>query len=105
MAGRSRRSEIVLDFDPSLISRLTQQTEEVLFGKQPDGGRALRRAVRAAWNNELTDCQKRCLDLYYRERHTMKEIAQIRGVSVPTVSRTLRRARNRLRRVLQYYVL
>ena len=105
MPGQSRRSEVVLEFDSSLIRRLSQQTEEVLFGQQPDGGRALRRAVRAAWNTELTDCQKRYLLLYYSDLRTMKQIAQMHGVTVPTVSRTLRRARDRLRRVLQYYIL
>lgn len=95
----------MLEFDPSLIRRLAQQTEETLYGQQPDGGKTLRRAVRAAWNTELTDCQKCYLLLYYRDLHTMKEIAEMQGVTVPTVSRTLRRARNRLRRVLQYYIL
>ena len=34
----------------------------------------------------------------------MVEIAEAYGVTVPTVSRTLKRARSRIRRILQYYL-
>ena len=102
---RVRVSETVLEFDPALVRGLAEQTDSDLFGQQADGGRTVLRAVRSAWDNELTDCQQRYLSLYYRDRLTMKEIAQLHGVNTATVSRTLRRARNRLQRVLQYYIL
>ena len=48
--------------------------------------------------------QRRYLLMYYNEVMTMREIAERCGVDITTVSRTLRRARMRLRRVLQYYL-
>mgnify|MGYP002626882745 CR=1 FL=1 len=60
--------------------------------------------MRASWNCELTDTQRRYLLHYYQDAMTMQEIASRYGVNIATVSRTLKRARQRLRRVLQYYV-
>lgn len=73
----------------------------------PEGGderrakllRALRRAVRG----ELTPRQAECVRLYYGERATDREIAARLGVTTPTVSRHLGKARARLGRVLRYY--
>ena len=62
------------------------------------------RAVRLAWQRELSETQRRYLDLYYRKAMTTYAIAEQCGVTQPTVSRTLARARNRLRKVLQYYI-
>jgi len=88
-----------MDFDPGLIYRLTHEDE-----LRPDMQRPLLRALRLAWQRELTDCQRRYLTHYYRDTMTMREIAARYGVNTATVSRTLSRARNRLRRVLQYYI-
>lgn len=57
-----------------------------------------------AWDRELTKTQRKYLLMYYQEVMTMQEIADCCGVDRATVSRTLRRARLRLRRVLQYYI-
>lgn len=62
------------------------------------------RLVRQAWSCELTDCQRSYLLCYYQDAMTMREIAESFGVTVPTVSRTLKRARARLRKILQYYL-
>ena len=51
---------------------------------------------------ELTAEQKETLCAYYLENLTLDEIARCRGVTKPTVWRTLRRAVNKLRRLLQY---
>ena len=58
----------------------------------------LQRAMEA----ELTAVQKETLCAYYLENLTLDEIARCRGVTKPTVWRTLRRAENKLRRLLQY---
>ena len=94
----------MLEYDPAIVRRLTQQSDRGHLAELPDGGRVLIRAVRAAWTSELTPCQKRYMLLYYRDLHTMQEIADFYGVNVGTVSRTLTRARNRLRRVIRYYL-
>lgn len=91
----------MLEFDPELVRRLSAQTERRVFGAEPDPGAV--RALRSCWQTELTECQRRYLLHYYRDCMTMRAIAEQYGVTVPTVSRTLARARCRLRRILKYY--
>ena len=58
----------------------------------------LRRVIEA----ELTPCQKQTLTAYYFRQLTIPQIARDRGVYKSTVSRTLHRAENKLRRYLKY---
>ena len=58
----------------------------------------LRRVIEA----ELTPCQKQTLTAYYFRQLTIPQIAKEQGVNKSTVSRTLRRAEQRLRRYLKY---
>ena len=58
--------------------------------------------LQRAMDTELTAAQKETLCAYYLENLTLDEIARRRGVTKPTVWRTLRRAENKLRRLLQY---
>ena len=51
---------------------------------------------------ELTQLQRETLTDYYFHRMTIPEITARRGVHKSTVSRTLHRAENRLRRYLKY---
>ena len=62
----------------------------------------LRRNLRRARSEALTPRQAQLLVLYYDRGKTVRGIAQELGVSPSTVSRTLSRARRRLRRCLQY---
>lgn len=62
----------------------------------------LRRQLRLARVRELTPRQREFLDRYFDDGLTMQEIAEESGVNPSTVSRTLRRAKERLRRALQY---
>lgn len=62
----------------------------------------LRRSLRAARTAELTPRQAELLRLHIDEGLSMREIARRQGVSPSTVSRTLGRARERLRRCLRY---
>lgn len=62
----------------------------------------LRRNLRIARENELTDRQQVMLELYFDQGLTMAEIARYLDVHRSTVSRTLQRARERLREHLQY---
>ena len=95
----------MLAFDPEVVRRLARSTEESLFaGREPEERRQILRLVRKAWDTELTACQRKYLLCYYQDTMTMREIAEQFGVSVQTVSRTLKRARCRLRHVLQYYL-
>ena len=60
--------------------------------------RNLPRAVAA----ELTPNQQRILELYIEQGLTMTRIATLLGVNKSTVSRTLKRALQRLERCLKY---
>ena len=62
----------------------------------------MKRNLRIAREKELTPRQRCMLELYYDQQMAGTEIAQELRVNVSTVSRTLQRARNRLRRYLQY---
>ena len=58
--------------------------------------------VRRVIQEELTPLQRETLTAYYFHRQTIPQIAADRGVNKSTVSRTLRRAENKLRRYLKY---
>ena len=51
---------------------------------------------------ELTPLQRETLVAYYFQEQKIAQIAQDRGVNKSTVSRTLRRAEEKLRRYLRY---
>ena len=62
----------------------------------------LLRNLRKARVQELTPRQQEVLSLRYEQNMRITEIAQHLGLNRSTVSRTLRRAQERLRRCLQY---
>lgn len=62
----------------------------------------LRRNLRDARLDELTPRQAELLRLRFDEGLSVREIARRQGVSPSTVSRTLKRAKERLHRCLRY---
>ena len=62
----------------------------------------LRRSLRRAREQELTPRQRQTLELYFDQGMTIPQIAGALGVNPSTVSRTLRRAKDRLYRCLRY---
>ena len=62
----------------------------------------LRRKLRQAREKELTPCQQRVVELCFEKGMTVTQAAELLQVAPSTVSRTLRRAKDRLRRCLQY---
>lgn len=62
----------------------------------------LRRNLRKAREQELTDRQRQMLRMYYDEGKSMTKIAMSLRVNKSTVSRTIARGRSRLYRYLQY---
>ena len=62
----------------------------------------LRTKLRYARSAELTQRQQQLLRMYFEEGKTMPQIARELHVSCSTVSRTLRRARERMYRCLRY---
>ena len=62
----------------------------------------LRRGLRRAREQELTPRQREMVFLYYDRGLKMSQIAQKLGVNRSTVSRTVKRAKQRLYRCLRY---
>ena len=62
----------------------------------------LRQNLRRARQQELTPRQQQVLTLYYDQGMNMTQIAQTLGFNCSTVSRTIRRAKQRLYRCLRY---
>ena len=58
--------------------------------------------VQRVIKEELTELQRQTLTAYNIHRQTIPQIARERGVNKSTVSRTLRRAEEKLRRYLRY---
>ena len=58
--------------------------------------------IRMALDTELTPRQRQLVELYYLRQMCMKDIASELGIDESTVSRTLKRAKLRLRRCLKY---
>lgn len=63
---------------------------------------AVLRVLRRAMEGELTQRQRQCLELYYFQGLTQEEAACKLGVTAATVSRHIKRARERLQQVLVY---
>ena len=58
--------------------------------------------VKRVIDEELTELQRQTLIAYYFQEQTIPQIAAERGVNKSTVSRTLKRAEDKLRRYLKY---
>lgn len=58
--------------------------------------------MRRALGEELTPRQSQLVDMYYHRQMRMQDIADELGVDISTVSRTLKRARGKLKTCLRY---
>ena len=63
---------------------------------------ALRANLARALREEVTERQRQVLFLYYEQGLTMREIGELLGIDRSTVSRTMKRGEQRLRRCLRY---
>lgn len=52
--------------------------------------------------NELTSRQRQMVEMYYFQEKNVTEIADELGLNISTVSKTLSRGKNRIRRFLKY---
>lgn len=59
-------------------------------------------ALRRAINSQLTRRQKQLISMYYIEQMPMQDIADELGLHISTVSRTIKRGRERLKTCLRY---
>lgn len=59
-------------------------------------------ALRRAINSQLTRRQKQLISMYYIEQMPMQDIADELGLHISSVSRTIKRGRERLKSSLSY---
>lgn len=64
-----------------------------------------KKALRLIMEKELTDTQRRYVELYFFEGYKMKGVAEKCGVDISTVSRTIKRATHRMKSALKYVYL
>lgn len=62
----------------------------------------LKRNLRAAIRDDLTPRQRQMMEMYYFQKTSVPDIARELGINRSTVSRTLKRGRERIRRCLKY---
>lgn len=94
MAGRSNLS-LDLFGDRLNLERYREQGDDAEYRK-------MLRALRRAMEGELTGQQKECVRLRYVEGKSVKEVAEQLGITAPTASKHLKKARCRLGRVIGY---
>lgn len=63
----------------------------------------MRRIVSRAIVEELTERQRQVFLAYHQKQMTIPEIAGVLGVNKSTISRTLARAEERIRRITKYF--
>lgn len=59
-------------------------------------------SLRRAMEEELTPRQRQLVHMYYTEQLRMQDIADRLGISLSTVSRTIKRGREKLKKSLRY---
>ena len=64
----------------------------------------VREALPKVIENRLTERQKECVRLYYFENKNMEQTATALGIERSSVSRTLKRARQRIKTSLEYLI-
>lgn len=95
MAGTRYRRGAAYAADMAVYARLMAEDNSGQL-------RQLRRNLASALREDVTERQRQVLLLYYDQGMTMKEIARELGVDRSTVSRTMKRGEQRLRRCLRY---
>ncbi len=81
-----------------------EQFKQSLHQNDHSHSLALKQLVKVI-DNELTDYQKKLVDMYYYQEYTMNQIADILGINQSTVSRNLKTIRNKICKYLKYLIL
>lgn len=100
---RSKKMKTVSLTVPELDKKLREMYNYRLAETNNETLKKVRHALVETIKNDLTERQKETVILYYYKKMTMAEIADILGVNVSTVSRTLARARKNICDRTKYY--
>ena len=97
MKGRNLSLDLFGEKLPTAVLPFSCDREEEAWNRK-----RLIRTLQEAIEGELTQRQRECLKRYYFDGFSQEEIAGVMGVTPATVSRHLKKARNRLERVIGY---
>lgn len=89
------------EFTESLFS--FNQYSKNSFGDKNRNREKMIKSLKNVIEGELTDRQKTCILMYYGNNMKMKSISETLGVSVPCVSRHIKKAKKRLTKTMKYY--
>lgn len=68
-----------------------------------DSAEKLKKIMARVIKDDLTARQREIITLYYYKMYGVSEIAEILGISPSSVSRTIKRARDRIYKYMKYY--
>lgn len=97
-----RKKSVYLDkFTESLIS--ISNYRDALTDDNDRNYEKMVNSIRNIIKGELTEKQRSCIMLYYGERIKMKDIANQLGMGISSVSRHIKKAKERLKKTMGYY--
>ena len=85
-------------FQEEIFGKWGREEEESFSQKR----RRMAALLQEGIQKELTQRQKDCFRKYYFQKQSQEEIARELGITVPTVSRHLKKARSRLQQIARY---
>lgn len=97
-----RKKSLYLDkFTESLIS-ISNYRDDITDSNDKNYEKMVN-SIRNIIKGELTEKQRSCILLYYGERIKMKDIANQLGMGISSVSRHIKKAKERLKKTMEYY--
>lgn len=89
------------DFTESIIS--VSEYKNNIHDKVDINYTKMKEAVKNIIKGELTQRQRVCILMYYGESMKMKDIASNLGIGISSVSRHIKKAKNRIKKTIEYY--
>ena len=97
-----RKKSVYLDkFTESLIS--ISNYRDGLTDSTDKNYEKMVNSIKNIIKGELTEKQRSCILLYYGEKIKMKDIANQLGMGISSVSRHIKKAKERLKKTMGYY--
>ena len=87
-------SDVLFSFEKFKYSQNEDNTKEY---------NRILKILREVIKNELTNKQKTCLNMYYKDKLNTIKISKILGVYPSTVWRHIRRSERKIKKIIQYY--
>ncbi len=95
------RSVHLDDFNEALISLSKYRKNN--FSEKDINHKKMLSSLKNIIQGELTQKQRMCLLLYYGEKMKMREISLKLGICVSSVSRHIKKGKQRIKKTMEYY--